>query len=131
MKWQPQHATGDAEIDAQHKMLFDASDQFRETLEAGEGRKTYDLFLGFLNHYTELHFSIEEECMMAHRCPVAAHNKNEHGLFLKRVKKEIDRFAMEGFSRESATAMLDMLDRWLDSHICRIDVKLMDVIGQR
>ena len=128
MKWQPRYATGHPEIDAQHKMLFEMSDQFRQTLEAGEGQKTYDLFLGFLNQYAELHFSIEENCMMAHKCPVAACNKHEHVLFLKRVEQETDRFSREGFTPASATAMLDMLDRWLDSHICRIDVQLRDTI---
>lgn len=127
MKWQPHYATGDAQIDEQHKTLFASSDQFRETLEAGEGRATYDLFLEFLTAYAEAHFDSEEGCMLAHKCPVAAQNKHEHGLFLKMIEKENDRFAEQGFNVAAAEATLNMIDRWLDSHICRIDVQLRDV----
>ena len=130
MEWQSHYATGDPEIDRQHKTLFEASDQFRRTLEAREGEKTYDLFLEFLTAYAEAHFSIEERCMMTHKCPVAERNKHEHKQFLKRVQKENARFATDGFTRDSAKAMLDMVDRWLDSHICRIDIRLRDVIEQ-
>lgn len=130
MKWQPHYATGHPEIDQQHKTLFESSDQFRQTLEAGEGEKTYDLFLEFLAAYADAHFSIEERCMMAYKCPVAGRNKHEHGLFLKHVQKEQTRFAAEGFTRASAKAMLDMVDGWLDSHICRIDIRLREVMGR-
>lgn len=126
MKWQPHYATGHPEIDQQHMMLFESSDQFRQTLEAGEGRKTYDLFLEFLAAYAEAHFSVEERCMMANKCPVAEQNKHEHSLFLKLVQKEQARFATDGFTRASAEAMLDMVDGWLDSHIGRVDIMLRD-----
>lgn len=113
-------------IDTQHKTLFATSEQFRETLDAGEGSKTYDLFLEFLTTYAEVHFDIEEGCMLAFKCPVAAKNKHEHGLFLMLIEKESARFAEHGFDRAAAEATLDLIDKWLDSHICRIDVQLRD-----
>lgn len=129
MKWRPQFATGDAQIDEQHKALFAASEEFRETLEAGEGDKTYDLFLEFLKAYCEMHFSVEEECMFAHKCPVAAQNKHEHKLFLKLVETENARFRAHGFDAARAVEMLDKVDHWLESHICRVDVRLKDVLA--
>ncbi|TDE36253.1 bacteriohemerythrin [Antarcticimicrobium sediminis] len=128
MKWQPQFATGDAQIDEQHKMLFATSEQFRQTLEAGEGEKTYDLFLDFLNAYCEMHFSVEEDCMFAYKCPVAKENKHEHGLFLKLLDKENTHYHDHGFDAARAMAMLDKLDNWLASHICRIDVRLKESV---
>ena len=128
MQWRPEFATGDPKIDEQHKMLFTTSDQFRHTLEAGEGEKTYDLFLDFLTAYCEMHFSVEEECMFAHKCPVAQQNTQEHGLFLRLVEKENARFREDGFDADRATRLLDTIDRWLESHICRIDVRLRDVL---
>ncbi|MGR3321651.1 MAG: bacteriohemerythrin [Pseudooceanicola sp.] len=130
MKWQPHYATGDKLVDDQHKTLFSASDQFRDTLESGGGEKTYDLFLQFLTTYAEAHFSVEERCMLEHRCPVAECNKHEHTQFFKVLRRENERFAEEGYSRSRAMAMVDWLDRWLDSHICRIDIRLRDVIDQ-
>jgi len=128
MKWQPEFATGDARIDEQHKMLFTASEQFRYTLEAGEGQKTYDLFLDFLTTYCEMHFSVEESCMFAHKCPIAGENKREHGLFLRLVEKENVRFREDGFDAAKATKLVDTIDRWLESHICRIDARLREVL---
>ncbi len=128
MQWRPQFATGDAQIDEQHKMLFTTSDQFRETLEAGEGERTYDLFLDFLTAYCEMHFSVEETCMFAHKCPVAKQNTQEHGLFMRMVEKENARFRTDGFDATIAAKLLDRIDRWLESHICRIDVRLREVL---
>ena len=129
MKWEPRFATGDAKIDEQHKMLFTTSDQFRQTLEAGEGQKTYDLFLDFLTAYCEMHFSVEENCMFAHKCPVATQNKHEHGLFLRLVEKETTRFREEGFDAGFATRLVDRIDSWMESHICRIDTRLKEVLA--
>ncbi|MDF1717801.1 MAG: hemerythrin domain-containing protein [Antarcticimicrobium sp.] len=129
MKWQPEFATGDAGIDDQHKMLFETSDQFRRTLEAGEGHRTYDLFLDFLTAYCEMHFSIEEKCMFARKCPVATQNHHEHGLFLRLVEKETARFREDGFDAGSATKLVDTIDSWMESHICRIDVRLREVLA--
>jgi hemerythrin len=129
MKWQERHATGDAEIDQQHRTLFESSDNFRQALHAGRGKRTYDLFLDFLITYAEMHFSIEECCMLAHKCPIADHNKHEHELFLKRVEKEKARFTVAGFTHDSALALVDMVDSWLDSHIGRIDTRLKEVMG--
>jgi hemerythrin len=131
MKWQPRYATGFPEIDKQHKTLFDASDQFRQTLQAGEGDKTYDLFLDFLSAYAQAHFANEERCMMAHLCPVAERNKHEHTGFLKLVANETARFDAEGFLSERAMHLLDMVDRWLSSHICRIDIQLKYATGKK
>lgn len=128
MKWKPQYATGDSGIDAQHKTLFETTDQFRQTLEVGQGAATYDLFLEFLTAYAEAHFALEEECMRVRKCPAAKQNKHEHARFMRQIEQENARFAAEGFTHESANAMLDMIDRWLDSHICRIDIKLRDTI---
>jgi hemerythrin len=128
MKWKQAYATGNAEIDEQHKSLFSFSEEFRDVLDNGFGEKTYDLFLEFLAEYSKFHFEFEEECMLAHKCPAACNNKDEHALFTKVVAKEIETFENLGFDRGRAFALLDKIDTWLDSHICRIDVQLKECI---
>ncbi len=129
MKWQPIYATGLPAIDEQHKTLFASSEQFRETMEAGEGIKTYDLFLEFLRAYAKAHFTYEDECMLARRCPIAARNRREHAGFLQMVDEETRRYDRDGFDRTQAYALLDRVDGWLVSHIGRIDVQLRDSPG--
>jgi hemerythrin len=48
--------------------------------------------------------------------------------FLKLVGKEQDRFSKHGFDASHAIKMLDFIDDWLASHICRIDVQLREAI---
>lgn len=127
MEWRPEYATGVAHIDEQHRTLFASAHQFREALEAGQGSQTYDLFLQFLTAYAAAHFGIEEECMLIRKCPVAARNKQEHAMFLTMLEAEDTRFHSDGFSPATATALLDRIDGWLSSHICRIDTQLRDV----
>ncbi|MBL4750813.1 MAG: hemerythrin domain-containing protein [Amylibacter sp.] len=124
MKWKEEFATGIAEIDRQHKTLFEASEDFREVLERGCSSGTYDGFLEFLVMYVETHFGYEEECMHAAQCPIACTNKKEHALFIKLVDKEVQFFQQRGLDIQRAFRLLDTLDSWLASHIVRIDVQL-------
>ncbi|UYV36043.1 hemerythrin domain-containing protein [Rhodobacteraceae bacterium D3-12] len=129
MKWKEAYATGDALVDKQHKSLFAFSEEFREVLDHANGDKTYDLFLEFLNEYAEVHFSFEDSCMMAHRCPIADRNRKEHGSFRRLIETEQHAYTADGFDRARAYALLDQIDHWLDSHIARIDVQLKDSIA--
>jgi len=127
MKWKEEFATGIAEIDRQHKTLFEASESFREVLELGCSSETYDGFLEFLALYIKTHFGYEEECMHAAQCPIACTNKKEHAQFMKVVDKEVQIFQQSGFDTQRAFKLLDILDSWLSSHIARIDVQLRAV----
>lgn len=124
MKWKEDYATGVAEIDEQHRSLFAFSEEFRDVLENGFGEKTYDLFLEFLKSYAEAHFTFEEECMLAHLCPVSDQNRKEHVSFRRMVENEISQYEAHGFDRQRALKLTKMIDQWLDSHICRIDAQL-------
>ncbi len=128
MKWKQEYATGNDEIDEQHKSLFSFSEEFRDVLNNGFGQKTYDLFLEFLAEYSKFHFEFEEECMLAYKCPAACRNKDEHALFSKVIAMEVATFEQVGFDRQRAFGLLDKIDTWLDSHICSIDVQLKDCI---
>lgn len=128
MKWREEYATGVPEVDNQHRALFTFSEEFRDVLENGFGKKTYDLFIEFLKTYAEVHFNFEEQCMLAHICPAADRNRIEHGFFIRLVEQEEAHYRNDGFDHQRALALLDQIDRWLVSHICRIDVQLRDCV---
>lgn len=129
MKWKESYATGVAEVDEHHRSLFAFSEELRDVLENNAGEKTYDLFLDFLKTYAEVHFSFEEQCMLAHLCPIAGRNRKEHVAFTRMIEREEEAFRTHGFDRGRALALTNRLDRWLDSHICRIDVQLKDYVA--
>lgn len=130
MKWKPAYATGNKNIDDQHKTIFASSEEFRDVLELGCSAETYQGFLEFLAMYIKTHFGYEEECMYAHACPIACQNKEEHTLFMKVVEKEEHAFLQKGYDPQRALNLLDKIDSWLDSHIGRIDIQLKDYIGK-
>ncbi len=129
MKWQQKYSTGNETIDAQHKTLFSYAEEFREVLEKGCSAETYEGFLEFLNIYCEAHFGFEEACMLTRHCEVACENKAEHEVFLKFINAEISHFEQHGFVPHKAVELLDEIERWLESHVCRIDVQLKDCDG--
>ena len=131
MKWTEEYSTGDDEIDRQHRSLFEYTADFQEVLTAGHGEGAYDGFLEFLSAYVKIHFGYEEQCMQAARCPAACRNKKEHGHFLTLLEEETARYQAEGYSHEAATALLDMIDDWLASHILRVDTRLRDSLAGR
>jgi len=128
MKWKKEYATGEAEIDRQHQTLFAYVEDFREVLKEGCTPDTYRGALEFLDIYSKTHFGFEEDCMHAHKCPAACKNKKEHSLFLNVVRKETEDFEANGFSNKKAMELMDIIDNWLDSHICRVDIQLKDYL---
>jgi hemerythrin len=130
MKWSDDYATGVQSIDEQHKMIFKMADDYRDALDAGEGKKTYDLLLDFLDHYCRAHFAFEERCMEEYRCAVAQRNKDAHSKFVDVCRGFRQRYTTSGWQAADARELVDTVDRWLAHHICGIDVHLKDYVGE-
>ncbi|MHB1310414.1 MAG: bacteriohemerythrin [Gemmatimonadaceae bacterium] len=129
MRWSDEYATGIPGVDEQHKMLFSSVGDFREALAEGVGSRTYGMLLEFLDQYTRGHFSFEEGCMEQYRCPVAQQNRDEHTALLRTLGQFRERFAARGYHADDARSLLDTLDHWLASHICRVDIHLKHCVG--
>ena len=128
MKWSDEYATGNEQIDDQHKMIFKMAEDFRSALDEGGGDRVYDLMLQSLAFYVRTHFGYEEECMARHACPIAEGNKRAHAKFVDVLSRFQRRFEEKGFDRADARELVDTVDEWLADHICRIDVRLKDYV---
>jgi hemerythrin len=124
VKWKQDYATGVEQIDQDHRMIFQMSEDFRAALDEGLGEKVYSVMLANLGRYVRGHFGFEERCMTEHRCPVAQINKAEHKKFMHTLSGFQQHYATHGYDREDAWRLVDTVDQWLDSHICHIDVHL-------
>jgi hemerythrin len=129
VKWSENYATGIPHVDEQHRMLFSSVADFREALGVGAGARTYGVFLGFLEQYARGHFSYEEGCMERYSCPVAQQNKDEHVALTRTLGEFQQRFAAQGYDADEAMSLLDTLDHWLESHICRVDIHLKHCVS--
>ncbi len=124
MKWSDKYATGVERIDDDHKMIFKMSEDFRAALDEGSGDAIYSTALEILRQYCHGHFDFEEQCMNRYRCPAAEKNKKAHEYFLETLSGFQQRYAANGFDDTEAWRLVDTVDKWLDNHICHIDVHL-------
>jgi hemerythrin len=128
MEWSDRFATGVQRIDDQHRMLFRMTGDFRDALDEGKGQSVYGILLDSLDAYARGHFAFEEDCMFRHQCTIAETNRTAHRIFIENIAQYQSRYVAAGFSRIEARTLLDTLDEWLASHICRIDVQLKDYV---
>ena len=59
--WKDEWATGNANIDTQHKQLFKAINDLLEACSSGQGRVKLSATMQFLIDYTDKHFGDEEK----------------------------------------------------------------------
>ena len=124
MRWSERFATGIPALDEQHKMLFRMSEDYRYSIDRGQGQRTYGVMLDSLSEYARAHFRMEEDCMWRYSCPVADENGRAHREFTETLAGYKRRFADVGFLPDDAQALVDFLDAWLMSHIGTIDARL-------
>jgi len=130
MKWSEDYATGVEQIDKDHQMIFQMSEDFRTALDEGLGCEVYSVMLGNLSAYCRGHFSFEERCMTEHKCPVAQKNKAAHKKFMQTLSGFQQRYATQGYNHVDGRLLVDTVDQWLDSHICRIDIHLKRCVSK-
>lgn len=80
--WTEKFATGNPEIDEQHRQLIRHVNRLEALLiqtnpSAGEIAFISE-FLDFLENYIQYHFAFEENCMACNRCPAHEKNREAH-----------------------------------------------------
>ena len=132
IQWQDKYRTGVDQIDSQHQKIFEFCNKLGELIEEGvaSGPKVDNLLM-FLTTYAKTHFIYEENCMFKHACPAAKANRDAHARFL-------DYLSESQAKRNSTESTLDwmrelhgFLEKWLDGHICQIDIQLRESIQKR
>lgn len=135
--WTERMSTGVRRLDAQHKQLIQKFNELTKVLENGqdiEGREAANDVLDFLMFYAKWHFSEEEKCMEACRCPVSRENKNAHRDFMVRFGKLHNDWHDEVIDIKTARVLHGELSAWIMNHIMHIDTQLrasMDQSEQR
>lgn len=109
-------------IDGQHKQLFALIEKLQQGIEQDRDREIIREIIFELVHYTEYHFSAEEELMRRYKYPAYEAHKAEHTRFIKEVRELIDDM-VHGKVALSDKA-LNFLNSWIVSHIGKVDQRL-------
>jgi hemerythrin len=114
-KWTKAYAVFIAEIDAEHKNLYQLADDLHQAVAAGAPANRTQAILRELIARSADHFAREERLMHSTYYPGLAWHKKQHDTMRKRAKKFVPRIT--GGDREAAFLLLEFLSGWLRDHI--------------
>lgn len=117
MKWADKFATGVADIDEQHKSLFDWFAQLESA--ANDQRIMIVAYaLTRLMQYTRTHFAAEERLMADCAYPRLAAHRAEHEAFRQRLQD----LRTASLTQDIGSATVNLLREWLVKHITVSDM---------
>jgi hemerythrin len=126
-EWNEDFATGTAEIDNQHKEIFNLFNTLLEAMDEGKGKKEIDRIVKFLEQYIKTHFHNEEKFMLERAYDGYLRQRAEHTQFIKcfyRLKIELIRC---GTTLHLVVQTAQQLGNWLADHI-KIEDKRMAAV---
>ncbi len=117
--WGDQYKVNIAEVDTQHKRLFDMVNEMHEAMKSGKAEAVLGKILDGLLQYCATHFATEERLMTTHGYPDYISHKRIHDKLTEEVK-ELQRRHQSGEPVLSFEVM-EFLRKWLQSHILGAD----------
>jgi hemerythrin len=118
-------ATGDAEIDEQHRELFDRIDKLLAASREKRSAEEVGQMLTFLGDYVVHHFSAEERMMAAAAYPELAAHQAEHRRFVQEFTILYNEYRSEGPTTLFIIRVGNRVTGWLREHIYRTDRSLV------
>ncbi len=130
--WTNDLATGNAQIDAEHKELIRASNNLLTACASGIGGSELEQTVEFLNQYTKTHFQHEEALQLEYQYPDYINHKRYHESFIRVVNDFSYRLITDGPTPQLVSEINRKLGGWLINHIKTEDVKVArHIINQK
>lgn len=118
ISWKENLASGSAEIDSQHKELFQRINSLLAAFERGAPNpEEVARIVQYLSDYVVFHFGNEETYMTKYSYSSISAHKAQHEQFVKNFLKLKDRLMMEGISAPLAEDTKELCVDWLINHI--------------
>jgi hemerythrin len=117
IEWTEDLATGNEQIDEQHKEMFRRFARFQTACEEGKGKEDIYYLLAFLEEYIASHLSLEEELQVKVGYPGYDDHKSEHIAFYRQLKQLKDYLATVGSTNTLLIEINLTLINWLIRHI--------------
>jgi hemerythrin-like metal-binding protein len=117
--WDDIYSVGHAQIDAQHKRLFDIANRFNAAYLQRAGRARLAQIFDELLDYTVTHFADEEALMRRQNYPEYASHKASHDKLVGLVSYY--RQLLEAGAADIEDRVMQFIQTWLNGHILGTD----------
>jgi len=124
-EWKDRYQLGIAEVDKQHKRLFEIGARVYDLALLNDSYDHYDEVMALLNElleYTEYHFGFEEDMMKRYNYNDLEKQEQEHGFYTKRIR-DISPEEVDNTQNQTIIQLVDFLSEWISSHILLSDRK--------
>jgi hemerythrin len=121
LKWKNKYSVNVAEIDEQHKKLFDLVNAMYDAMHAGKGSDMIGTVIEEFVDFTDYHFKAEERLLLQHGYPDFEEHKVMHDALVRKAQSIKEAFD-SGNSPTTIEVML-LLANWLNLHILDEDQK--------
>lgn len=121
--WNNGLAVDDALIDEQHKTWIGRLNDVSMAIESHQGPQRIAEALGFLNEYTQYHFSTEERYMTEHHYPDLVNHQKKHAELKKALADLEQEYEEDGATHLLANSIDTFAVNWLFTHIRETDTK--------
>jgi diguanylate cyclase (GGDEF)-like protein/hemerythrin-like metal-binding protein/PAS domain S-box-containing protein len=123
--WNSSLETGSAEIDRQHRRLFELTNDLAELVGGGGRLPDVGEVIANLRDYAEVHFASEEQIMLGSTMSPAELDRHvhDHRAFIGRVDEIAARSDLS--ETQAIEQFLEFLVTWLVMHILRMDMRIV------
>ena len=123
LNWGSLFETKIADIDEQHKRLFDLINIVHEAVQNKKGLEVMNKAITELISYTNYHFTNEENYMKKFKYPEYEKHKLEHEALFKKVLDFQERYTDTPNDLMLSQELSIFLKKWLTDHIIGVDKK--------
>lgn len=117
IEWNEELATGNGDIDSQHRELFARFDNLLTACNQRKGKEEVINLLQFLGDYVKSHFALEERLQVEHNYPHYGEHKSQHDTFIRELHDLETQLSQEGASLPLVIQTNQTMVNWLISHI--------------
>lgn len=132
-KWKDLYSCNIAEIDNQHKKLFEIGSRIFTLASLKDGYDHYDEIIAILEQlkdYTVYHFNYEEKLMESYKYENHETHKIQHDFFIKKLQK-LEKRDIEGKQNESLMEIIAFVADWISGHILKTDMQYKEFFNSR
>jgi hemerythrin len=132
-KWKNEYSVNVAEIDEQHKKLFQIGSRINDLAFADDEYDHYDEILSILKElkdYTQYHFNHEEKMMEKYGYERKDSHKFEHYFVIKKIEK-FENSDIDENQKDTVVDLVAFISDWISSHILKEDMQYKNFFNSK